>query len=100
MIEDECAPPLAYIGFAVTAFVSVMMLSRSHLDEGLIQPKLSSHQEANPFPWEPRARHDNVNEEDTQEPMQSSHNQGVSDFMTMMTFANHSLRQPSCPCCR
>lgn len=79
------------------------MLSKSHdnapssrnSDEGLIHPKQTIQ-----FPWEPRERYNNDNEDDSRKPKESGHNQGASDFMTMMTFANQSLRQPSCPCCR
>jgi hypothetical protein len=97
---DDCTSALAYIGFAVISFGCVRMLSKSHdndpssrdSDEALIHPKQTIQ-----FPWEPRAHNDN--EDDSRNPKESSHNQGASDFVTMMTFANQSLRQPSCPCC-
>lgn len=63
------------------------------------EPKSKNeHQDLHHFPWEPRTIVDpNQNSVKNSDAV---HEAGQNDFMSMMTFANQNLRQPSCPCCQ
>ncbi|KAL3803872.1 hypothetical protein HJC23_004034 [Cyclotella cryptica] len=64
-------------------------------------PWQQQQQQGNYFPWEPRISIDDISKNEsssTSEPLHRDTRQ--LEFLSSMTFANQSLRQPSCPCCR
>lgn len=101
--ENVVSTFYAWLGFTVIALMHVKLLTqKAHDIEREQHTAEPTVQDTAQFPWEPRDQ-SSINEEgennDNSEPLQP-HDEEQSDFMSMMTFANQTLRQPSCPCCR
>jgi hypothetical protein len=120
--RDHGAPSFyAWLGFAFITLIGRGMNGHQHPtvlkndSEGdkkqpqssPVASKSTMHNETKRhFPWEPKTHGIQDAKKNENEPSlgsttrNSHHTQGQSEFLSMMTFANQSLRQPSCPCCR
>lgn len=117
-LNGHVAPSFyAWLGFTMTALIGRGMIVSNRSQNCIVSREVGVEQEQDSiasesghdrqigthrFPWEPIVySKDEVNTNKDQESSKSDHILGKDDdFLSMMTFANQNLRQPSCLCCR
>lgn len=117
--EQEAPSFYALLGFTMAALIEIgrkrilMHRSQNHTVLGEVcteqdqnsmvaESEYGSQDDTHYFPWEPLIHNkDKNNTNEDKESSYSDHIRGKEeDFLSVMTFANQNLRQPSCLCCR